>query len=188
MKYLILTAFFAVISGCSSFTSPARTHELNTSKSYWMDYDATRRGTIVYAKDSSWKSCAEPAPDAAIGIVAKLEGKINVANQGEGTAKGALAQSIVRLAEKTQMVLFLRESLFRLCEISLNTNINATQTKELYSTVIKAALELVKNDTASLNLEQQRLASANTAQFIYQYLSEKEVKSDVVQGLLKEMK
>jgi type III secretion system FlhB-like substrate exporter len=187
MKYIILIVFFITVSACSSFTSPARKHELDSSKSYWMDYDVTRRGTIVAGSASSWKACAEPAPDAAIGVVAKLEGSVKVADQGEASGKGELAQSIVNLAEKTQMVLFLRESLFRLCELSINTDIDADKTKELYETVINAALALVEKETAEINLEQQRLAAANQAQFIYQYLLEKGVEPDIAQELLKDM-
>ena len=187
MKYIVLIILSLVIFGCSSFTSPARKHELDSSKTYWMDYDVTRRGTIVSGTASAWKACAEPAPDAAIGVVAKLEGTLNVADQGEIAGKGELAQSIVNLAEKTQMVLFLRESLFRLCELSINTNISADKTKELYETVIEAALALVEKETAEINLEQQRLASANQAQFIYQYLSEKGVDPDIAQELLRNM-
>ena len=187
MKYIIFIVLSIIVTGCSSFTSPARKHELDNSKSYWMDYDATRRGTIVSGTASSWKACAEPAPDAAIGVVAKLEGTLNVADQGEASGKGKLAQSIVNLAEKTQMVLFLRESLFRLCELSINTNIDADKTKELYETVIGAALALVEKETAEINLEQQRLASANQAQFIYQYLSEKGVDPNITQQLLEDL-
>ena len=116
-----------------------------------------------------------------------MEGTLNVADQGEVSGKGELAQSIVNLAEKTQMVLFLRESLFRLCELSINTNISADKTKELYETVIDAALALVEKETAEINLEQQRLTSANQAQFIYQYLSEKGVDPDIAQELLRNM-
>lgn len=34
------------ILGCRSFTSPARARKLENS-SYWVDYDATRRGVVV---------------------------------------------------------------------------------------------------------------------------------------------
>ncbi|WP_370167096.1 hypothetical protein [Marisediminitalea sp.] len=187
MKNLIPMAVCTIMMGCTSFTSPARKHELDSSKSYWMDYDVTRRGTIVSGTTSSWKACAEPAPDAAIGVVAKLEGTVKVADKGEVSGKGELAQSIINLAEKTQMVLFLRESLFRLCELSINTNIDADKTKELYETVINAALALVQKETAQINLEQQRLASANQAKFIYEYLINKGVDHNIAQELLRDM-
>jgi hypothetical protein len=185
MKLTIALTLSVFLVGCSSFTSPARKHELDSTKSYWIDYDATRRGTIVSNASSTWKSCAEPSPDAAIGVVAKLEGSLKIADQGEVGGKAELAQSIVNLAEKTQMVMFLRESLFRLCELSINSDISADKTIASYKLVIDAALALVEKERAEIDLAQQRLASADNAQFIYRYLSEKDVDSDVVQGLLK---
>lgn len=44
MKYVIIVISISLIAGCASFTSPARYHELETNKSYWIDYDVTRRG------------------------------------------------------------------------------------------------------------------------------------------------
>lgn len=184
MKYLFVLTLISFVVGCSSFTSPARKHELDSKKSYWMDYDVTRRGTIVSGSGSTWKACAEPAPDAAIGVVAKLEGGLEVAGQGEATGKGELTQSIVNLAEKTQMVLFLRESLFRLCELSINTNITPDKTQALYRAVLDSALALVEKEKAEIQLEQQRLQSADQAQFIYQQLSESGVDPVIIQDLL----
>ncbi len=180
MKYIILIAVSVIVTGCSSLTDPARKHELDIKKSYWMDYDASRRGALLFGADSSWKACAEPAPDVAIGIVAKLAGK------------GEFAQSIVNLAEKTQMVLFLRESLFRLCELSINTNITVDETKDLYKTVIDTALELVKNETAEIILEQQQFGIIqHLSEKKYQpgdkYQLEKEVDQSTIQTLLKNM-
>ena len=187
MRTLHYLAVVILVSGCSSLTSPARMHELDSKQSYWMDYDVTRRGTIVSGANSNWKACAEPAPDAAIGVVAKLEGEADIAGQGSAKAKGELSQSIVNLAEKTQMVLFLRESLFRLCELSINTEITAAQTQALYLEVIKASLELVKKDIAQIGLDKQRLESANQAQFIHQKLSDLGVDSKTIQALLQEL-
>jgi hypothetical protein len=201
MKYMIISLIAVMTSGCASFTSPARSHELDQTKSYWMDYDVTRRGTIVSNANAKWKSCAEPAPDAAIGLVAKLEGSLNVAEQGEANAKGELTQSIVKMAEKTQMVMFLRESMYRLCELSINTDMDAEKTIELYVAVINASLALVEKEKVEAEkgkveaergkieaeLEMKRLESADQAKFIFEYLYENKVDPDVIQRLLKEI-
>ena len=187
MKYQVFVIILLVTTGCASFTSPARKHELDPAKSYLIDYDVTRRGTILSGAGVSWKACAEPAPDAAIGVVAKLEGNLEVAGQGAVGGKGELNQSIVKLAEKTQMVLFLRESLFRLCELSVNTDISADQAKELYESVLDSALALVEKEREEIKLEQQRLAIADQAQFIFQFLSEKGVDQGIIENLLEAM-
>lgn len=188
LKVIFLTLVAISLFGCSSFTPPARMHEMDSTHSYWLDYDVTRRGTLISnTTSSSWKACAEPAPDAAIGMVAKLQGSLDIAGQGKAEGKGELSQSIVNLAEKTQMVLFLRESLFRLCELSINKDLNSQQTKELYESVLKSALALVEKEKAEIELNQKRLESADQAQFIYQYLNEKKVDPKIVEDLLKKM-
>jgi hypothetical protein len=201
MKYMIIFIIVATTSGCTSFTSPARYHELDQAKSYWMDYDVTRRGTIVSGENSAWKSCAEPAPDAAIGLVAKLEGSLSVADKGEANVKGELTQSIVKMAEKTQMVMFLREAMYRLCELSINTGLDAEKTKELYAAVIGASLALVEKERViavketveaekgriEADNEAKRLKSADQAKFVYEYLSGKKVDPEIIQSLMKDM-
>ncbi len=187
MKFLFIVATSIAIHGCASFTSPARMQEMSSGASYWMDYDVTRRGTIVSAASSDWRSCAEPAPDAAIGLVAKLEGGLSLPAKADANAKGELTQSIVSLAEKTQMVLFLRESFFRLCELTLNTQLSADKTENLYRSVIDAALELVKKERAEIDLQAKRLEMADQAEFIYGFLSDRDVDQTVIQDLLKEL-
>lgn len=189
MKYISLMLAISILSGCSSFTSPARKHELDGKNSYWMDYDVTRRGTIVSKSDSPWKSCAEPAPDAAIGVVAKLGGKLDIASKGGAEGNAELTQDIVNLAEKTQMVMFLRESLFRLCELSLNSSMDSANAEALYKKVIDAAIQLVEAEkfSAETELQKARLESANQAQFIYQDLSAKGVAPEIIEELLKNL-
>lgn len=185
MRYMMLIIIL-YLSGCTTFTSPARKHELDSSKSYWMDYDATRRGVILNTANSKWQYCAEPVPDAAIALVAKLEGSLNFPDNITGSGKAEMTQSVINLAEKTQMVMFLRESLFRLCEISINKDIDKLKIPELYNSVIMASVKLVELETAKTKLEQSRLESANRAQFIYHYLSEKGVDQNIIEGLLKD--
>ncbi|HAS8529056.1 TPA: hypothetical protein I7769_21535, partial [Vibrio vulnificus] len=145
MKYAIVF-FMLLASGCSSFTSPARYHELDDTKSYWLDYDATRRGTIVSNGNTNWKSCAEPTPDAAMNLVSKLNGSADIAGKGKVSGSGELNQSIVKLAEKTQMVMFLRESMYRLCELSLNSNLTPEQINTLYKSVIDSSIKVIETE------------------------------------------
>lgn len=192
MNYLIVIFCFLTISGCSSFTSPARNHELDGSKSYWLDYDATRRGTLVSNGATQWKYCAEPTPDAVMNMIAKLGGSVNVASQGSLSGNGELNQSIIKLAERTQMVMFLRESMYRLCELSLNSNLTPEQMTALYDKVIQSSVEVVKTEKLIAEKERldaaARLKYADQAQFIYSYLHDKNVDPAIIQSLLKDMK
>ena len=53
-------ALTLLTTGCSHFTSPARKHKIEEG-TYWLDYDASRRGAFFIASsDGKFKTCAEP--------------------------------------------------------------------------------------------------------------------------------
>ncbi|MGO4154624.1 hypothetical protein [Cupriavidus sp. YAF13] len=136
----------ALISGCSIFTPPARLHELDSSKNYWFDYDASRRGSFFAHSSAgtsspSPTSCAEPAPDVALSFATSLDAKLSSANITP-QAKGDLAVSAVKLAERSQMIQFSREALFRVCEVAQNNRLSAEQIVGLYQKIIDTALRL----------------------------------------------
>lgn len=89
-------------------------------------------------------SCSEPAPDAAMELVNKFEGQLKAKDVELAKGKVELTSNAVDLAKRTQMINFLRESLYRLCELSMNTDLSADQMKNMYEGVSKAAVELVK--------------------------------------------
>lgn len=167
----VLAAF--VLVGCASFTAPARKHELSADTGYWFDYDASRRGTIMIPKGEgvSFAVCSEPAPDVALELVNKLEGNLTGDELDIADAKGEITVSAIKLAERTQMVMFLRESLFRLCELSVSNSFTAEETKDMYLKVVQAALEIVEKDKAEVEREAaQAEAKAETAKTINKML------------------
>lgn len=65
------------------------------------------------------RTCAEPAPDVVLssivgGRVSKGSKPANV----QGELSGLAAQDVVKLTERSQMLMFFREALFRVCEIA----------------------------------------------------------------------
>ena len=64
----------------------------------------------------------------------------------------------MQLAERTQMVLFLRKFLFSLCALSINTNISADDSKD--------ALALVEKEKSEVGLQTKRLESANQGSYL----------------------
>ncbi|WP_172562566.1 hypothetical protein [Vibrio furnissii] len=158
MKHVLFAVIFSVVlTGCANFTSPARKHNLDSSaNAIWMDYDASRRGTLLLKKGedgSEWVTCSEPAPDVALNFVNKLEGNLKAKDLEIADAKGEVTINAIKLAERTQMVSFLRESLFRLCEMSLNHNFDDVNSKEMYMGVLNAALALVEKDKQEIESE-----------------------------------
>jgi len=54
--------------------------------------------------------------------------------------------AIVNLSQRTQTLLFLRESLFRICEQSANQSLSSEQVTKLYELAITTALKLAEAD------------------------------------------
>src|SRR5690348_4956762 len=63
------------VTGCANLSGPARRHPLDAKGTYWFDYAADRRGSIMVptavtdARPSGVIICAEPAPDVAQNFV-----------------------------------------------------------------------------------------------------------------------
>ncbi len=142
----LLMPLFLIMAGCANFTSPARQHPIDEKKAYWLDYDASRRGTLVFPEDAKVRTCAEPSPDVALSLVSKIEGTLKPDAGGEATAKAEFNATVVELAKRTQMVMFLREALFRLCEQSLNGNFSQQDVVNTYKQILTAATDIVKTD------------------------------------------
>lgn len=143
------------LTGCANLTSPARDHEIDPTKAHWLDYDASRRGTLVVPADRNVKTCAEPSPDVALTLVSKLEASLKPEAGGEATAKGEFSATVIELAKRTQMVMFLREALFRLCEQSLNGNFEKRDIVDVYKQILGAATAIVRTDQEAARTKAQ---------------------------------
>ena len=144
ISFVALACVLAMACGCRSFTSPARSHDLG-EKIIWLDYDASRRGTIILPADSKARILSEPSPDVAIGVVSEFVGKASYKGiSGEESAK--VTESISELGKRTQTIMFLRESLFRLNEMQTVTTVSSDKVIEMYELVLKTALELAQAD------------------------------------------
>jgi hypothetical protein len=144
IRYLAILMF--ALTGCANLTSPARQHTIDPNKAYWFDYDASRRGTLVFPTNKNIKTCAEPSPDVAFNLISKLEASLKPEAGGEATAKTEFNATVVELAKRTQMVMFLREAMFRLCEQSLNHSFEEKSIIETYTKILEAAINMVKTD------------------------------------------
>ena len=101
------------------------------------------------------KTCAEPSPDVALTLISKLEASLKPEAGGEATAKGEFSATVVELAKRTQMVMFLREALFRLCEQSLNGNFDRKEVVDVYKQILNAATDIVKTDQEAARTKTQ---------------------------------
>lgn len=108
------------------------------------------------------KMCAEPPPDVALSRTVDLMAK--VAYKGaSGELQGKLAEQLAQLAGRSENVLILRESLFRLCELSINSGLGPDDLKALYKAVIEAVTELATTEAtrARADLTKAKTEGAN---------------------------
>ena len=131
------------MGGCAMFTSPARQHALEPDTTYWFDYTADRRGALMARRGTDMVYCAEPSPDVALDLVSSMNLEADLP-QDAASAKIAseTRQEVVQLAKRSQMLMFLRESLYRLCELSINQDLSPEEVVRQYELVIKTAQEL----------------------------------------------
>jgi hypothetical protein len=147
-------------TGCTFFARPATQEKLDANQAYWFHYEASRRGGFLVGPDSKMKMCAEPAPDVALARSVELVGKGSY--QGASAeAQAKLAEQLAQLGGRTQTVLILRESLFRLCELSINNStLTPVELKGLYKDVIDAVVQLATADVTNAQAEENKAKAA----------------------------
>lgn len=158
----IVAVTLSLLTGCANLTDPARRTELEDKSPYWFDYDASRRGAIMVPKESKLKICSEPSPDVALNLVTKLEATVKKDAVGQVGGDAEFNSSVVKLAERTQMVMFLRETLYRLCEQSLNHEFSSTELIGAYEEAIRIAGSLVETDRENAKTQKAKAEAAKS--------------------------
>lgn len=113
-------------------------------------------------ENEKMKVCAEPPPDVALSLVSKLETTLKKDEVGEASGKAEFNATVIKLAERTQMTMLLRESLYRLCEQSLRHNFTSTEILKAYEETVKAAADLAKADVAQAEADRNKSQTIQT--------------------------
>jgi len=157
---LASTAALLILSGCASFQASTAVHPLAANQPSFIDMDASRRGVVVLPRPDGrgYYACSEPSPDVAVETVTRILAEIKLSNGSNIDAKTEMEfkTAIVNLSQRTQTLLFLRESLFRICEQSANQNLSSDQVTKLYELAITTALKLAEADLAKNQTELAR--------------------------------
>jgi len=133
-RIVIVLMAGCLASGCSA----TRKIEVSSSNGLTViDYGASRRGAYLYDVNGKPVIVSEPAPDIAteitssLGLSAKTIGDI-----ADPQLKADYAKKVVDLANRSQTLQVLRESLFRLSEMGASTELSADQRMEMFSKVL----------------------------------------------------
>jgi hypothetical protein len=162
IKTIILvcsTVCLLLSSGCSLFESSARKHPITDDgkTAYWFDYNSDRRGAFLIPDDKQVKIISEPSPDTAVQNTLKLAGSLNYQSV-TGQVSAELSQQIIQLGQRTEMIMFLRETMFRLSEAGNNAGWKPEDYKTLYEQIVAASVTLAqaeKTDADARNAKAQ---------------------------------
>lgn len=144
----VLAISTLALGGCAS--SPVKVHPIDDpSKPHWVEVDASRRGVLIVPRrdGKGFLVCSEPSPDVALSVATSLIAELKLTNPNiDAKTQLEFSQAVIDLSKRSQTLLFLRESMFRLCEQSLNQNLSSEQVMDLYREAMKTALKLAESE------------------------------------------
>jgi hypothetical protein len=134
-----------LLASCANLYPPSTKKQIDNGSSYWVSYDASRRGALILPKSSQVRACSEPAPDVGLTFVNTLKGNLTTPDGTSATGIDAAANAtVVALAGRNEVVLLAREALFRICEASMNDTIGSGDVRPLIEKVFTDVAEIAK--------------------------------------------
>lgn len=147
-----------LLSGCASMESSVSADTpADANKQYFSRYDHSLKpapsvplaGTTESAPVAkraapaqASEACVDPASDSTLKLIARLEA--SAAAKGAGSAEHDA--SVMKLAERTQMLAFLRESLYRTCERRAAGQISKEEAAAAYDKVMDSVHAIIETD------------------------------------------
>lgn len=168
---LASTAALLITSGCASFQPSTSVHTAANNQPTFIDMDASRRGVVIIPRPNNqgYYVCSEPSPDIAVETVSKILLQVKMDNPNiDAKTEMEFRTAVVELTKRTQTILFLRESMFRICEQSINQNLSPEQVTRLYEMAITTALKLAEADLAKNQTELARELSDPKVRDVWQ--------------------
>jgi hypothetical protein len=128
-----------------------------------MDFDASRRAGLLVSSNSPFQLVLEPTPDVAITSVAEFITKASVQDKFTAEQTTKITENLTALGERTEAVMILRESLFRLNLLAANRTIDQRSVTNLFSEILKVASFIAQAELGKETSKQER-AKADTQQ------------------------
>lgn len=177
MRRFHAALLFALVVGASplgcanttrNVTGSARYHRLparpgGRADAHAVTYDSRGRGAYLKV-DKLMKLCAEPPPDVAANLQAEssFAAKLNAVAEYaafKGSLDGSIDRSqsasstIADAATRTELVLFMRDALYRICEMTFNDTLSKSQARRAFFDVISAGRVLGQRDNVGKLVE-----------------------------------
>lgn len=132
-----------------------------------MDFDASRRGGFLVGSNGNFQLVLEPAPDVAVASVVEFITKAKVKEALDAEQTTRVTESLTELGKRTSSVMLLRESLFRLNQLSAAGKINESALTNLFFKIVSEAGQIAKaeidSEATKAKAAEARAAQANAA-------------------------
>lgn len=150
---------------------PTQLHKLRgKSDAFAVSHDARARSTyFVRTGDGGdeaalLKFCAEPPPDVAANLQASREvdasidaalkyAAIDAAINGSGSSTTSASSEIADAATRTELVLFMRDALYRICELHANGETQPGQAAKMFGDLLVTAGTMSQRDNVGKLIE-----------------------------------
>lgn len=142
---------------------------------YTLDYDASRRGSIVYIDYESGKVniISEPPPDAIVSAVSELASSFKYKEDVDASFTQKLTETISDLSKKTNSDNILRDALYRINEYKLNFETFDKESVQLYMEALSVAREIattegkkIENQIIENRIKEEELKKENNTNTI----------------------
>ena len=137
----------ALLTGCASLDAIKGEHQGLLYDRAGVDVISEAAGVrMAFFRDptSTERFCLGPGPDVSVAASDQL----GIAVAGRSITTGA-GESTLALGGRNPQVLIVRELMYRACELAMNLNSDATETKAIYLAFLAAAKDMPPSTTSS---------------------------------------
>ncbi len=163
-KSIGLIIFIFILAGCSA----TKKIDVPDTGITVIDYGADRRGSyLLKTTGGKYFIVSEPSPDVSKEITTSLGLSADtIENLVKPELKAEYANKVVNLANRSQTLQVLRESLFRLSEMSASSDINTKGSRKNNTTLIEANIFIMRAAIKSVVTINGLITNKNTTKAI----------------------
>lgn len=178
MKSIILGCIIILLVSCSgkknhsTRATPLAMFASQQKSAYLVDYDASRRGSIVYIdyEKGTLNIISEPPPDAMVSALTELVGSLKFKEDVDASMSQKLTETITDLSKKSNSDNILRDALYRINEYKLNFGKFDAESVQLYMEALSVAKEIaskegkvLENQIIENRIKEEELKSTDNA-------------------------
>ncbi len=131
VKFIVTLFLIGLLSSCSSVYQPIP-DQLDLKEDSMVSVTAVLSQTFIRGKESNYRICAQPMPDAVFDQSGGADISVSVPGMGSEEVGEKEGSNQAEMSGRTPAVLMAREMFYRACEFSTNFNLPSDQASEVY--------------------------------------------------------